>query len=167
MKKIKYKVISNEKITKNTTAAEFFSEFRFLFLADLVPPYIALKDLCKNAPDLWGGGNRLIWNKFDLEKTDYDEIIRELKSTLGLKLADVPSNIDSAYKWYIWQHEFKYSIPYDEHKELTDIENHYRKLLKEATESKDKEKQMIFHLKAIEAADNLADFVDPYLMRKD
>ena len=166
MKLIKYKILGNSVENKTSTLADFIAEFSFLFIARTVPPISVILDLCNSDPDDWGAGNRIQWEKFQPTVDDCCEAISDLKEKKELIITDIPTEIDSAYKWYIWQHEVKYQIPYHEHKALCDTENKFRKFLKKAIEEKNKAEQLKYHLKSIEAADALSDFIDPFLLKK-
>lgn len=165
MKKIKYKIIGNKVETLERDLADFFSEFHFMYTSKITPSFAVMKDLCRCNPEHWGAGNRIEWERFELINSDYEEAIESLKKKFSLSDVSVPDEINSAYKWYLWQFEYSYGVPYENHKLLSDKENEYRALLKEAMSSNDKDAQMIYHLKSVKAADELADFIEPYLQK--
>lgn len=165
MRKIKYKIIGNKIENFEKNLSDFFSEFHFMFISKIIPSFAVMKDLCKSDPKNWGAGDRIEWKKFELVYSEYEKAIKSLKDTLGLGEVSVPDEIDSAYKWYLWQFEYSYDVPYVNHKLLCDKENEFRNLLKEAVDKNDKEAQILYHLKSVQAADELADFIEPYLRK--
>lgn len=136
---VKYSIKTNSGVIKKKgTLGEFLESFNFLFRAKLFPPFSVVSDLCMNSPEEWGGTNRIIWEKFQIDEGQYTSL-KPWASDKGYKLDKIPAEIDTAYKWSLWQFELLDGIPYDEHKRLTDKELMCLSELKKAEQSGDLE----------------------------
>ncbi len=162
--KVKYKKIGNEIEEKEENLSLFLKEFHFLFLSKVVPSYEIVSDLCSSSHKAHGSG-RIEWDRFEITYDDYCEAVKMLIRTKSLVKSNIPDEINTAYKWSIWQYEVSYGIPYEEHKRLADIETENRRRLYTAIEAGDEEKKIEFHLKSVSAGEELSDFLNDYLDR--
>ncbi len=162
--RVKYTISTNAGLEKHDgDLYEFFLEFHYMYIAKVVPPYTVMNDLCKSNPSEWGAGNKIEWKKFEITESDYEIASKFLIDKIGSSTAEIPEKIDSAYKWSLWQYELTHGVPYEEYKDLSDNEIKYRSMLKLAQKKKDEDEVMLYHLKSVQAADEVSDFLHGYL----
>ncbi|MDY6929920.1 MAG: hypothetical protein SWN10_22875 [Pseudomonadota bacterium] len=161
---MRYEVVSNSGVEKaDGDLADFLSEFSYMFIANAIPPYAVIRDFCANDPSRWGAGNRVKWNYFDVDVSDYKSAIKKLSKKYGYVCVDVPDYINTAYKWSIWQYTVRYGVPFEEFLRLSNDEIHWSLKLEEAINKGDEKEVLSFHLMKVEASDELENFLSKYL----
>ncbi|RDE18337.1 hypothetical protein DV711_16905 [Motiliproteus coralliicola] len=164
--RVKYTVSTNVGVeSHDSDLHEFLLEFHYMYQAKVIPPYTVLSDLCKRDPSEWGAGNRIEWKKFNLSENDYEKALDKIIRSLDLSAAEIPEEIDSAYKWNLWQYQLTHGVPYEKHKRLLDDEVRYTSLLKQAQKDGSDDEVMLYHLKSLQAADEVSDFLQEYLSK--
>ena len=164
---VTYRISTNSGVeTRESSLHSFLKEFHFLFSAKLVPPYDVIKDLCNSDPLVWGADSRVEWKVFVVSESDYKVAMNELITLLSLTYCEVPANINTAYRWSLWQYEVSHKVPYEELKNLSDEELASQERLNRALESGDKIAIETCHLDFIDASDNVSDFLNSYLAPK-
>lgn len=143
----------------------FLLELHYLFLAKNIPPYPVVNDLCNSDPTEWGASNRVEWKKFKITEDEYEALCVVL-SDKGYSFIDVPKEIDTVYKWSIWQYEFIYGVPYKKHKSMRDNEVIFDGLLKKAVVNGNENEVVIYHLKRAQITEEIDNFLAPYIVKK-
>lgn len=162
--KIKYRILTDIGYKNyKSELADFLLVFHYIFMAKAVPSFPIIYDLCKGEPGDWGGDNKVEWEKFALAESDYQAAQDELLKRGDFLLRDIPSEIDSVYKWDLYQYQLTHKVPYEEHKELADMEVLYSNRMKDAQLNKNEEELMLNHIKLAQASDELSDFLEEYI----
>jgi len=95
----------------------------------------------------------------------YRHLSLELRELKGYASAEVPKEVDTAYKWSIWQYQLKYGIPYEKHKALMDTELDCTEKMAAAGEKGDDELMLFYHLERARVADEIQCLFDEYIKR--
>jgi hypothetical protein len=142
--------------------ADFVQDIPYFLTFDLIPPLAVTNEEFQAGEDDAGMSGGCVWEPFSISEEEYGELVQELLSR-GLRYAEPPAWVQDKTDWHIWKFEFEVGIPADEHYRLWREDDKWAKLTKQAAEEGDEERVLEYHLKGIEAGQQLADFVSSYI----
>lgn len=170
MRKIKYKklpCVGEETISTEGDLLQFVQDIPYLFTFNLIPPINVLNDIFKSGLEDAGMSGGCQWEPFEINQDEYDELIISLQnlSKNNYKVVFAPKWVKTKTDWHIWKSKYELGIPTQKHYKLWKENDKWEKLREEASEQRDEELAMQYHLKAIESGNKLAEFIEPYIRK--
>ncbi len=169
MKKITYRYLPpagprNPSDPVTESLADFVQDIPYFLAFNLIPPLPVMNDEFLSGEHDAGMSGGCVWEPFAITQEEFTELVEELQNC-GMRYVEPPPWVKTGTDWHIWKFEYEVGIPSDEHYRLWREEHKWDQLKKRADEDGDAEQVLEYHLRAVKAGKELANFISPYLER--
>lgn len=132
----------------------------YLLSTNIIPSEPILNDILSKGIDDAGMSGGVKWQPYTLDDNQFNTLVDALKKHHpSLEYVEPAEWVKNSSDWHVWLMFYKYGVPWEKHKALTDEYNCIIEKMNAAYDAGNKERGQALHLKSVTVGTELADFV--------